>query len=270
MSGVIGGTSFDDYIISRYSSHDYYMRKSTLINGHSNKVPVGNLDTTGTGNTPLQVFDVVQGKKYRFRLINLAAVSCRYQVAIDNHKITVIATDGYPIRPVTEVDIVTLFNGERYDIVFQANQNVGNYWLKAIPIGECNVDPDNANGIAIIRYSGAPISDPTEPADQFVPTLTSPVNVNKVYPKKTEAWRDGMVNAITAAELTSFNDMPEDLKGTPDITLYIAMDQLLNDPLYDNPRLYPYTLETPYVYGTAMFSNIFLHLSQLPSTTSPL
>ena len=48
------------------------------------------------------------------------------------------------------------------------------------------------------------------------------------------------------------------MKGTPDYTYYIAMDQLLNDPLYDNPQLYSYALETPYVCGTANFNNISL------------
>ena len=60
---VIGGTSFDDYVISRYSSHDYYMRKTSLVNGHSNVVPVGNLETQGMGNTPLEVFSYCGWKK---------------------------------------------------------------------------------------------------------------------------------------------------------------------------------------------------------------
>ena len=82
-------------------------------------------------------------------------MSCRYEVAVDNHKLKVIAADGYPVQP-READIVTLFNGERYDVVIGANQRAGgNYWFKAIPIGECNVEPDNANGIAILRYQGA-------------------------------------------------------------------------------------------------------------------
>ena len=265
---VIGGTSFDDYVISRYSSHDYYMRKTSLVNGHSNVVPVGNLETSGMGNTPLEVFHIVAGKRYRFRLINLAAVSCRYQVGIDKHKLKVIAADGYPVQP-RDADIVTLFNGERYDVVVETNQPVGNYWFKAIPIGECNVGNNKANGIAILRYDGAPTSNPTFAIDQFVPALTNPVTVNKVFPTKTETWRDGMVGAITAAQLTSFNNMPNELKGTPDYTLYISMDQLLNDPLYDNPQLYSYALETPYVYGTANFNNISFTFPSFPLLLRP-
>ena len=265
---VIGGTALDDYIISRYASRYYYMPKSTLINGHSSKVPVGNLYTKGKGNTPLEVFNVVAGKKYRFRLINLATVSCRYQVAIDYHKLKVIAADGYPVQP-RGADIVTLFNGERYDVVVEATESENNYWFKAIPLGECNVGDDNANGIAILRYDGAPLVEPAGEQDKFLPTLLHPINVNKVFPVKTEKWRSGMIGAITAAELTSFNDMPDDLRGTPDYTFYVAMDRLENDPIYDYPQLYSNAVENPYVLGTSMFNNISFQFPHFPLLLNP-
>ena len=268
---VIGGTSFDDFIISRYGAKKHYMPKTSLINGHINTVPVGNFYTQGTGNTPIEVFNIFAGKKYRFRLINLAAVSCRYQVGIDYHKLKVIAADGYPVQP-RDADIVTLFNGERYDVVVEANQSIANYWFKAIPIGECNVGNNNANGIAILRYNGAPTSNPSQVTDKFIPTLTNLVSVNKVFPTKTETWKDGMVGAITAAELTSFNSMPNELMGTPDYTLYISMDQIINDPLYNDPLLDSNDTQTTlnlYAYDTANFNNISFTFPSFPLLLCP-
>ena len=153
-----------------------------------------------------------------------------------------------------------------------ANQPVGNYWFKAITIGECNVGNNNANGIAILRYDGAPTSNPSQIKDKFVPTLTNPVTVNKVYPTKTETWKDGMVGAIIAAELTSFNNMPNELKGTPDYTLYISMDQIINDPLYNDPLLDSNDMQATlnlYAYDTANFNNISFTFPSFPLLLRP-
>ena len=58
--------------------------------------------------------------------------------------------------------------GQRYDIIFEANQKVGNYWMRAVPAAGCSVN-NNADGIrAIVRYQGA--------NDTFEPT-TIPYNI---------------------------------------------------------------------------------------------
>jgi hypothetical protein len=55
--------------------------------------------------------------------------------------------------------------GQRYDIVFEANQPFGNYWMRAVPASGCSANL-NPNGIrAIVRYAGAnSTSDPTSAA----------------------------------------------------------------------------------------------------------
>lgn len=52
--------------------------------------------------------------------------------------------------------------GQRYDIIFEANQDVGNYWMRAVPASGCS-NIANADGIrAIVRYEGGDdSSDPT-------------------------------------------------------------------------------------------------------------
>lgn len=47
-----------------------------------------------------KVFYIVQGKRYRFRLINAGFLNCPITMSIDNHTFTMIATDGYNVQPV--------------------------------------------------------------------------------------------------------------------------------------------------------------------------
>lgn len=55
-------------------------------------------------------------------------------------------------------------SGQRYSAVLNADQHVGNYWIRALPSsGARNLNTTFENGLnsAILRYKGAPISDPT-------------------------------------------------------------------------------------------------------------
>ena len=46
-----------------------------------------------------QVFNVEQEKRYRFRLISNAVLHCPLKFTIDNHNLTIIASDGRPFEP---------------------------------------------------------------------------------------------------------------------------------------------------------------------------
>lgn len=61
--------------------------------------------------------------------------------------------------------------GQRYSAVLNANQTVGNYWIRALPnSGQGNLSSTFEGGVnsAILRYTGAPIADPnsTQQKDQ--------------------------------------------------------------------------------------------------------
>ena len=127
---------------------------STLING------LGRFSGGPASN--LTVVSVSQGKRYRMRLISL---SCDpfYTFSIDGHSMTVIEADGVNTQPLL-VNNITIFAGQRYSFILNANQTVGNYWIRAEP--RAGVDggiPGYVGGInsAILRYSGAPVADPT-------------------------------------------------------------------------------------------------------------
>lgn len=61
-------------------------------------------------NTPLEVFTITPGRRYRFRMINSMATVCPVQVTIQGHPLIVIASDGEPVHPVV-VNTVISFSG---------------------------------------------------------------------------------------------------------------------------------------------------------------
>lgn len=62
-------------------------------------------------NTPLEVFTITPGRRYRFRLINSFGSVCPAQITFEGHALTVIATDGEAVHPVT-VNTIISFSGK--------------------------------------------------------------------------------------------------------------------------------------------------------------
>ena len=112
-------------------------------------------------NAELNIFYVRQGLKYRFRLIGAQALYA-YKFSIEEHELTVVATDGNRIDIITNVHYVIVNTGERYDVVVNANQRPGKYWILAETL-EVNGTSDEAfyNPIpshkaeAFLQYEGA-------------------------------------------------------------------------------------------------------------------
>lgn len=112
----------------------------------------------GGGNSPLAVISVEYGKKYRFRLI---ALSCdaAYDFSIDQHQMKIIEADGELTKPLV-VDSLKIYAGQRYSFILEANQQVGNYWIRANP-GIGPMGYDGGINSATLRYVGAKEEDPT-------------------------------------------------------------------------------------------------------------
>ena len=89
-------------------------------------------------NIPLAVFDVEEGKTYRFRLIG-AQNAYAFRFSIQGHTMTLLSSDGVPVEEKTTtggVDYIVIHSGERYDVLVQANSPSpsivkGNYWMIA-------------------------------------------------------------------------------------------------------------------------------------------
>ncbi|TFK32648.1 Cu-oxidase-domain-containing protein [Crucibulum laeve] len=110
------------------------------------------------------VRNVVAGKRYRLRIINESARNV-FTMSIDQHPLTIIETDGVATQPHT-VDTIEMLAGQRYSVVLNANQPVDNYWINAPFVGGSPARNLNQNATlsrAILRYEGAPITDPTTP-----------------------------------------------------------------------------------------------------------
>ncbi|KAG6836660.1 Laccase-1 [Arthromyces matolae] len=121
---------------------------------------------------PFAVVNVVKGKRYRLRLF---AIACRpfFTFSVDNHNITMIEADGIEHDP-TEVQNIDIYSGltarlfglaaQRYSVILNANQPVGNYWIRAPPTGGAPAGNPNFNPaltLAILRYKGARDEEPT-------------------------------------------------------------------------------------------------------------
>ncbi|TCD66597.1 laccase, multicopper oxidase, benzenediol:oxygen oxidorectuctase [Steccherinum ochraceum] len=127
---------------------------ATLING------LGRF-TNGPAS-PLAVISVQFGKRYRMRLINMAC-DPNYMFSIDNHDMTIIEVDGVNSQPHT-VEQIQIFAAQRYSFVLNANQRIGNYWIRAQPNSGNTTFYGGLNS-AILRYHGAPIQDPKSTAE---------------------------------------------------------------------------------------------------------
>ncbi|KII86082.1 hypothetical protein PLICRDRAFT_115284 [Plicaturopsis crispa FD-325 SS-3] len=124
---------------------------STLINGLGR--------WPGGPESELAVIEVEHGKRYRFRLIGMSCHSS-FNFTVDGHSMLAIEADGVNTGPVP-TDQVTVFTGQRYSVILEANQTIDNYWIRAIP-NRGNANITNGLNSAILRYKGAPQVDPAE------------------------------------------------------------------------------------------------------------
>ena len=62
------------------------------------------------------------GQQYQFRLIR-AQVLYAFKFSIQSHKLAVIATDGYYIENITNVNYIIVNTSERYDVIVNADRS---------------------------------------------------------------------------------------------------------------------------------------------------
>ena len=160
------------------TSNDKYMRYNTTRASDTTSVgPIPfwsgiindkgrHYDESGQTNirpNRLNYFNVSHGNRYRFRLIGAQALYA-FRFSIQDHKMTVIATDGNPITPIENVDYVILNTGERYDVIVYANVSTParrNFWIWAETLEDENIinetfyTPINKHRAeAILHYDG--------------------------------------------------------------------------------------------------------------------
>jgi hypothetical protein len=81
--------------------------------------------------------------------------------------------------------------GQRYDIVIDADQAVGPYWLRAIP-QSCSATNQNQNNIrAVVRYVGANSSDPTTSAYSYTDECVDETSLVPIVTRGTNSFAYG-------------------------------------------------------------------------------
>ena len=95
------------------------------------------------------------GKTYLLRIINAALHEALF-FAIAKHKMTVVGTDGSYTKPLTR-DYITIFPGQTFDVLLEANQRLDHYYMAAIAFSLASAGRniyDNTTTTAIVQYKG--------------------------------------------------------------------------------------------------------------------
>ncbi|KAM5568349.1 putative laccase-9 [Rosa sericea] len=111
------------------------------------------------------------GKTYLLRIVN-ANLNAEVFFAVAQHNLTVVGLDGAYIKPISTAYIITL-PGQTMDVLFEANQPLGQYYMAARIYWTEDAEVDNfdhANATAIFEYNGN-YTSPTSPS--FPSTLPS-------------------------------------------------------------------------------------------------
>ncbi|KJA25106.1 multicopper oxidase [Hypholoma sublateritium FD-334 SS-4] len=116
--------------------------------------------------------NVQQGKRYRFRVINISAYAA-FRFSIEGHDLTIIEVDGisHVAHTVGGFDI---YVAQRYSVVLNANQPIANYWIRGpmtLQHSSDNPNLDTNDVFAVLHYAGAPDAEPTTQADVGVQDL---------------------------------------------------------------------------------------------------
>ena len=86
-----------------------------LINGRGRinlNQSVGNKESNGTNEFPLTNFVVTKGFRYRFRIVSSGFTLCPVLMSIENHSMTVIASDTSAVEPIS-IESLIIHPGER-------------------------------------------------------------------------------------------------------------------------------------------------------------
>ncbi|KAJ8708350.1 hypothetical protein PYW07_010475 [Mythimna separata] len=161
-------------------------------------------------------FNVEQGYKYRFRVINAEFLNCPIELSVDGHNITVIASDGYDLQPITTTSLVT-YAGERYDFILEANNEIDNYWIRYRGLMDCDEIFTKAKQVGVLHYEGAMDLEP--PGD---PTWEELHNDGLQLNALNKGEEDE--ETISVAEMRSLEGHDDSLKEVADYQFYIAYD----------------------------------------------
>ncbi|GMI88177.1 laccase 11 [Hibiscus trionum] len=98
--------------------------------------------------------EVEQGKTYLLRIIN-AALNDELFFAVAGHNMTVVEIDAVYTKPFT-TQAILVAPGQTTNVLVQANQAAGRYFMGARPFMDAPLTVDNKTATAILQYKGVP------------------------------------------------------------------------------------------------------------------
>ncbi|XP_015115407.1 laccase-5 [Diachasma alloeum] len=196
-----------------------------LINGRGQWF---NSTSNRTTDTPLAVINVEPNRRYRFRMINSLSWTCSVQMTIQDHNMTLIATDGEAIIP-KNVTTITSFSAERYDFILTTNQEVRSYWIQVRGQGFC--EDRKVAQYAILRYSGSQLREPE--GERL--TYDRPLPLGVIFNDVDEVCENSPEDKVCVKNLRNAEPANEQiLKEEADVTLYIPfkIQEYKNEELF--------------------------------------
>lgn len=198
---------------------------SYLING---KTIYSSEYALAPGCKGYDVTEVEPGRTYRFRLIGSTDVDV-LGFAIKGHKMKIIEVDGNYIDPV-ETDFVEVAPGQRYSVLFTADQKPDNYYIRADPRWLLATEH---NGFGIIHYRGA-----SEAPAHVVPKMSQ----LSTYPPLVVNWIQNQFKPLErekdyrppVADVPSHSDQTIILKVTEIVSSGVAPKLAINGVSYQS------------------------------------
>ena len=162
--------------------------------------------------TSLNYFTVYRNRRYRFRIIGAQALYA-FKFSIEGHKLTVIASDGDPMKPIENVDYLIVHTGERYDVVVTADKTEQkDFWIWAETLEDANLSDNEAfyNPInthraeAVLHYGENPSMDIDEISQTWECTPSSKCKaVNCPFSQYSN-----IIDCVNAEQFESHPDYP--------------------------------------------------------------
>ncbi|XP_069684675.1 uncharacterized protein [Periplaneta americana] len=214
-----------------------------IINGFGGLEDFSGLRSDTFNTIPREVFTVQSGNKYRFRVIYNTAIPCPVQMSIDAHNLLVIASESGSFKPVP-VQSIMINGGERYDFVLEANQAVGNYWVRFRGLDSCDSKNTKVHQLAVLHYDTA---DENLPAG--TPTFEDAIADGVLLNPMGEIAKDYTSNElIYVSELENIDsEAAQSINRDPDQVIYVDFKNNVYDSV-DIPVRWPQVNSRTFAY----------------------
>ncbi|KAL8715833.1 MAG: hypothetical protein Q9220_000500 [cf. Caloplaca sp. 1 TL-2023] len=186
---------------------------NNLINGKMN-FDCSNSTTANkcTNNAGVSKFQFTSGKTHLLRIINTGTQAIQ-KFSIDNHVMTVIATDNVPVQPYNTT-IATVAVGQRTDVLVKAiGKSTDIYWMRSnIAQGQCTEPASQPLALAAIYYehantTGVPSANSTAQVDNTDPCSNDDLSKQVPAMKETPPAPAKVINMVVDFAINATNHL---------------------------------------------------------------